>query len=187
MADRSIARRYARAFIELADEAGAIEAVGADLDKALASFRANDDQLFAPLSNPVFTREERLGVLQAVAPRLGVGDLTRNLLFVLLDKGRFGLLPEVGQVFHDYADERAGRVRVLVQTAAPLTPQLETEVIAALQKATGKDVIIETQVDERLIGGIVARVGSVVYDASIRTRIENIKQRLLSTRTPAQA
>jgi F-type H+-transporting ATPase subunit delta len=187
MADRSIARRYARAFIELAEEAGAVEAGGADLDRALAAVRAHDDQLLQPLSNPVFTHEERSGVLQAVVPKLGVGALTRNLLFVLLDKGRFGLLPEVVQVFHEFADEKAGRVRVLVQTAAPLTPQLETEVIAALEKVTGKDVIIETQVDERLIGGIVARVGSVVYDASIRTRIENIKQRLLSTRTPAQA
>lgn len=187
MADRTIARRYAQAFIELAEEAGSIDATGAELDKLMHILDASDGRVFTVLSNPVFTRDERKRVLDAVSPRLGVSELTRNLLFVLNDKGRMALLPEVVQLYHGFADARAGRVRVLVETAEPLTPQLEAEVIAALEGVTGKDVVIETQVDPTLIGGLVARIGSVVYDASIRTRLENIKQRLLSARTPAQA
>lgn len=187
MADRTIAGRYARAFIEIAEENDAIDALGQDLHKALDTLMAHGGGAFVALANPVFTVEERRSVLAQIAPRLGVGAMTRNLLFVLMDKGRFRLLPTVVEVFDAYADERAGRVRVDVQTAEPLTPQLETEVIAALQKVTGKDVLISTSVNSELIGGLVARVGGTVYDASVRTRLENIKQRLLSGTTPAQA
>ncbi len=187
MAERTIARRYARAFVEIAQESGAVEALGADLDKVLAVALAHEGRLLAVLSNPVFTIDERRAVLQGIVPRLGVGQMTSNLLFVLLEKGRFGLLPEVAAMYHGYADEHAGRVRVTVETAEPLTAQLESEVIASLERLTGKQVIVETQVDPTLIAGIVARVGSRVYDASLRTRLENIQQRLLSTRIPAQA
>jgi F-type H+-transporting ATPase subunit delta len=187
MADRSIARRYARAFIDLAEEAKEVAQAGSELTKALETLRSSDGALLDALSNPVFTLEERRGVLEQVAPRLKVGHLTRNLLFVLLEKGRFRLLPQVVELYNGYADEKAGRARVLVETAEPLTPQLETEVIAALQQVTGKHVLIETRVDPSLIGGMVARVGGTVYDASVRTRLQNIKQRLLSATTPAEA
>jgi len=187
MADRSIARHYAQAFIELAEENGEIAQAGKELGQALEALGSHGGELFATLSNPVFTLKERRAVLEAVVPRLKVGHFVRNLLFVLLEKGRFSLLPEVVELYNGYADEKAGRARVLVETAEPLTPQLEAEVIAALQQATGKHVLIETRVDPSLIGGMVARVGGTVYDASLRTRLENIKQRLLSATTPAEA
>ncbi|MBW1878415.1 MAG: ATP synthase F1 subunit delta [Deltaproteobacteria bacterium] len=187
MADRSIARRYARAFFELAEEVDQVAQVGNELTSALDGLRSHDGELFAALSNPVFTLAERRDVLEQVVPRLNVGYLARNLLFVLLEKGRFRLLPEVVELYNGYADEKAGRARVLVETAEPLTPQLETEVIAALQQVTGKHVLIETRVDPSLIGGMIARVGGTVYDASVRTRLQNIKQRLLSAATPAEA
>lgn len=187
MANRSVARRYARAFIDLAEEQGAVEEVGADLDRALAAVRAEGDLLFAALSNPVFTLPERRAVLMQVLPRLELRKPTQNLLQLLLDKRRFGLLPELVEIYRGYADDKARRVRVLVTTAEPLTPQLETEVRAALEQMTGKEVVMDTRVKPELIGGMVARVGDTVYDASVRTRLQNIKQRLLSARTPAEA
>src|SRR5690606_11645419 len=104
MADRTIARRYARAFVELAKESDSVEPLTSDLDRVLAAATANGAQILGVLSNPVFTTGERRAVLEQIVPRLGVSALTRNLLFVLLDNGRFGLLPEVVSLFHGYAD-----------------------------------------------------------------------------------
>lgn len=185
--DRTIARRYARAFLELAQEAHTVDALAADLDRALAGVNANDRQLFDALCNPVFTVDERSHVLSQVLPKLGVTPLTGNLLKVLLEKGRFSSLPEVVTLFHGFADEQAGRARVTVETAEPMSAQLEAEVRASLEKVTGKTVVLETKVVPALIGGIVARVGDTVYDASVRTRLLDIKHRLLTTRTPAEA
>jgi F-type H+-transporting ATPase subunit delta len=187
VADRAIARRYAKAFLELADEAGRIDAIGAELDRILATIDERGGTIYGVLGNPGFTLDERRGLLKAVAPRLGITQLTTNLLFILLEKGRVTLLPEVTAQFHEFADEKANRVRVKVETAEALTPALAAEVKAALEQVTGKTVAIEVTVDPSLIGGIVARVGGRVYDASVRTRLDIIKQRLLNSRTPAQA
>lgn len=187
MADRAIARRYARAFLELAEEAGTADRTAEELESIL---RAGDDEhgpIYQVLANPAFSLAERRRVLEVVAPKLGLSPLTRNLLFVLLDKGRTGLFPEVVGQYRQFADDNANRVRVRVESAEPLTPALQAEVKTALEGITGKTVLIEAHVDPSLIGGIVARVGSRVYDASVKTRLELIKQRLLAARTPAQA
>ena len=85
------------------------------------------------------------------------------------------------------ADALGGRVRVLVQTAEPLQGAMEAEVRATLEQVTGKQVILQTEIVPELIGGMIARVGSKVYDASIRTRLEHLKLNLITTQTPAEA
>lgn len=185
MADRAIARRYAKAFLELAEESGKVDTIGAELDRILGGDHGGP--LYAALANPAFTLEERRAVIDAIAPRLGLSQLTKNLLCILLEKGRTSLLHEVVGQYREFADEKANRVRVTVEAAEPLSPALQGEVKAALEKVTGKAVVMDVQVDPSLIGGIVARVGGRVYDASVKTRLELIKQRLLSAHTPAQA
>lgn len=187
MADRSIARRYARAFIELAAEQGVVDRLGDELARAVTAVRSHDDLAFSALCNPVFTLAERRAVLGELLARLGLHPLTANLLRLLLDKGRFSALPDVLEVYVTQADERAGRARVIVETAEPLSAQLEAAVQQALSKSTGKKVVVETRVRPELIGGIVARVGGTVYDASVKHRLEDIRQRLLGSRIPAEA
>jgi F-type H+-transporting ATPase subunit delta len=96
-------------------------------------------------------------------------------------------LPDMLDLYSAAADELNGRVRVRVSTAEPLTAEMTAEVKLALQKITGQDVVLDTHTDEALIGGLVARVGGTVYDASIRTRLNDIKQRLLTAQIPAEA
>lgn len=187
MADRAIANRWAKAFIELAQEHRAVDKLGEDLQSALNAMQANNGQLFDALSNPVFTTDERRAVLDAVLPKLRLYSPTRNLLHLLLDKGRFALLPEIDASYHEMADDLAGRTQVTVQTAEPMSPQIEAEVRAAMERVTGLQVTLNTQVRPDLIGGIVARVGSRVYDASLRTRLENVKQALLAQPIVAEA
>lgn len=187
MADRSVARRYAKALIDLATEAREIDRVQADLQKVVAQLTANGGQLLQALSNPVFTIAERRNVLGAVLPQMSVGATTRNVLMLAIDKGRFSEVPAIAEAFAEMADALSKRVRVIVETAEPFGPQFEAEVRAALSRATGKDVVIQTIVKPELIGGMVARVGSRVYDASVRSRLEGLRQQLLQAQIPAEA
>jgi F-type H+-transporting ATPase subunit delta len=181
MADRSLARRYARAFIEIAEETNQSEKLGVELNTVLSSFRSHEDMLLEALSNPVYTKSERSGVLEAVLPKLNISATMQNTLRLMLRNNRMALLPMVTEEFQTYADQRANRARVVVETAEPLTPQLEAEVRAALEGVTGKTVLIETRVKPELIGGVVARIGGKVYDASVQSRLSNLKKTLLSS------
>lgn len=173
------ARRYAQALIELAAEVDAVDRVGADLDGFAQAAVANEGLLGGALASPVFTVEERRGVLDAVLPKLGVHDLVSRVLHLANDKGRMALVPKIAEAYRAMADVRTGRVRVAVQTAEPLTAQLETEVRMALEKLTGKTVVLTTEVEPELIAGMVARVGDKVYDSSLRTRLQMMRQSLL--------
>ncbi len=187
MAENAVARRYAQAMIEIAADAGAVDVVGQDLQRFADLLKAHDGMLGAALGSPVFTVDERRAVLDQVLPRLGLNKLTENLLRLANDKRRFGLIGDIAAAYAAMADDRAGRARVVVQTAEPLTPQLEAEVRAALEAATGKTVILHAEVKPELIGGMVARVGDKVYDSSIRTLLEQMKGALLGSQLPAQA
>lgn len=187
MSDHTVARRYANALIEVATEADAIDTVSADLDRFVALLEQPENPLGPALYSPVFTAEERERVLDEVLPRLNLHPMSRNLLKLTNDKGRLPLIASIARAYRDLADARAGRVRVRVATAEPLTPQIETEVRMALERLTGKDVLLETSVDPTLLGGMVARVGSTVYDSSLRTRLQTLKRRLLETQVPGQA
>lgn len=179
MSDVNVAQRYADALIEVAVEANEVERISRDLANVEAALMAYDALLFGVLASPVFTGEEREKVLLEVLPRLGLHTLSSNLLRVLNANRRFSIVPELRRQFDKRADDRAGRVRVKVSTAEPLTPQLETEVKAALEAATRKTVIVEHTIDPSLIGGMVARVGGTVYDSSLRTRLEQLKHSLI--------
>jgi len=187
VADHPVARRYAQAMIEIAAEANEVDRVEADLQSLAALLRADDSQLGQALGSPVFTSEERRAVLHEVLPKLGLHHLTNNLVLLLNDNRRFAIFGDIARAYSAHADARAGRARVVVQTAEPLTEALEAEVREALEAATGKTVVVTAEVRPELIGGMVAHVGGTVYDSSIRTRLAQIKDALLGSQLPAQA
>lgn len=179
MADRAIARRYAKAFIELAAEQGVTDQLLGDIQRLHEATSANNGQLMAMFSNPVFSTDEQKAVFQAILPKLGLHPLSRNLVNLLIDKRRFALLPDLVVVGQDLADELAGRQRVRVETATPVGPQFENELRDILGRLTGKQVVLELAVRPDLIGGMVAYIGGKVYDASIKARLESLRQNLL--------
>ncbi len=115
-------------------------------------------------------------MLEQVLPKLELHTLASNLLRLLIARGRFDALGAIVDVLTETVDERAGRVLVRVTTAEPLSPQLEMEVRAAFEKSTGKTVRLEALVDPALL---VARVGGRVYDSSVRTRLEDLQNKLI--------
>ncbi len=191
MAKSAAARPYAQAMIEIAAEAGILERVEQDLERFSQLWDEHEGLLAKALGSPVFTTEERRAVLQAVLPKLELHGMSANLIHLANDKGRLLMMREIAEAYRELADERAGRLRVLVQTAEPLSADLEAEVVKALSERTGKTIVLRTEVDESLIGGMVARVGGKVYDSSIRNRLSQMKDALLSGSwggaTPAEA
>ncbi len=174
-----IARRYAQAMAEVAEPEGVVEVVGRDLERFAELMAANGGPLGDALASPVFTTEERRAVIDQLLPRLGLHRLTANLLHVVNEKRRFALMSAIASAYRDLADARANRARITVQTATPLGAELEREVREALERVTSKQVLLTTELRPELIGGLVARVGDTVYDSSIRTRLEQLKQSLL--------
>lgn len=187
MPEMSVARRYADALIDVADEAKAAEAVLADLKGFEGLLDANEGVLRTALCTPVFSRDERSGVLGELLPKLKLNPLTANFLQVLNHKGRLPIISDIIRAYAELADERAGRVSVRVTTASEMSKAIEIQVQEALSKSTGKQVVLVPEVDPALIGGMVVRVGGKVYDSSIRTRLQQVKRSLLEAQAPAVA
>lgn len=185
MADGSLARRYARALVELAKEVDATDAFGNELAGFVGVLDVGDGELRSVLTNPGLTTIERRGVLDRVLEKLTLHAYVANFLRVLVDKNRFGAIDDILRSYQEMADALANRVRANVVTARPLPAPTAKQVQTALEKTTGKDVVLETTVDPDVLGGMVVHIGGVVYDASIRARLGDIEAALL--REPAQA
>ncbi|HMV69794.1 MAG TPA: ATP synthase F1 subunit delta [Myxococcota bacterium] len=187
MADANAARRYARALVELAVESEAEEIVLGELQRLVANLAGDGRELRHVLCSPVFSAEERAAVLGVILPRLGVGRVTASFLRLLSDRGRFGVIDEVLRLYTAAMDERAGRVRVHVSTTEPLSPQMEHAIRVTFERATGKQVVLDASIDASLIGGMVARLGDRVFDASLRTRLDDLRRKLLTSTAAAEA
>ena len=177
MARSAAARRYARALFGIAQEDGRLQEVGrelAELGSLLESTPELRDALFRPL-HPV---AQRRGVLDAVAERLGASPHLRHFYSYLIDQRRFIDIEAIRTEFERLADEAAGRVPARVRSAAPLSEEQRERLRQALCQRTGRDVQLEVSVDESLVGGLVAQVGDLVFDGSIRTHLEQLRSNL---------
>jgi F-type H+-transporting ATPase subunit delta len=182
MTEGSVARRYAKALLEIAHEAHAVDRFGNDLEKFWTVARLENNLLLGALSNPVFTQPERRLVLERVLPGLNLDSTVANFLRLLLDKRRMDGIEAIVREYRAFADTEANRVRAIVTTATAIDAVARVQVQRALEVATGKSVVLEAKVDGALIGGMVAQVGSRVYDASIRSRLERLTLSLSDTR-----
>ena len=180
MADGSVARRYAKALLEIGKEENNSDTLGADLQASLDTMVANDNQLMDALSHPALSLQERTQILNEVLPKLDLNPIIGNFLRLLLDKRRFEILPQINVQYQELADEHAGCARARVITVRPMSPEMEAKVKESLETATGKTVILESSIDPNLIGGMVAHVGGKVYDASVRSRLTDLRYQLLS-------
>lgn len=187
MRDAGASRRYARALVDLAIAEGSEDAVLADLQAWDELFRGEGKALFHALCAPVFSTAERRAVLAAVAEKRGAQRLVARFLNLLVARDRVAAFPEILLHATDALDARANRLRVQVRSADLLSPALQAELAAAFESATGKTVLLDTSVDPSLLGGLVARLGAKVYDASLRTRLAEIKHRLIHAQPPAEA
>lgn len=171
----SIARRYAKALFSLADEQDQVEHWSTGLD-ALGKALASSPELRATLESPLFEKEQRRGVVAALCKSIALPETPSNFLFLLSDRSRLAYLPAVIQDFRDLADARLGRVRAKVTSAVPLSPDEARRIAEKLAQGRKAQVIVEQAVDAALLGGVVAQVGSLVYDGSVRSQLEELRR-----------
>lgn len=175
MIQGSIARRYARALIEVAGTD--YERVGAELSElADALFGAPD--VARSLLRPGVAKDARERALGGIIDAAGVSMTTGNFVRLLLDKRRLANLPDIVRAYGHLADVRAGRLRARIGSAQPLSPPILAELAKRLGEVTRKNVAVEPIVDRSLLGGMVAQVGNVVYDGSLRTQLESLRRTL---------
>ncbi len=175
----SIARRYARALFGMGVDAGNFEALGREIGD-LAGLWSSSPELRQTIENPVFKPSEKRAILEQILPRLAPTPEVQRLVLLLLERRRIVLLPGIARAYRDLADAHTGRVRARVTSAEPLGPVALDRVRLSLEERTGKKVILETAVDADLIGGVVARVGDLVLDGSVRTQLDDLRQKLLN-------
>jgi F-type H+-transporting ATPase subunit delta len=173
----SIARRYAKALFTLASEGGRVEAWSDALQTLKAAVEGSPD-LRDVLSNPVYSREQRRAIVERLASALSLDREPTNLLYLLAERNRLGHLAGLVDTFRDLADAHLGRVRARVTSAVPLDPAAVSAIAEKLAAATHAKVIVDRAVEPALLGGVVAQVGSVVYDGSLRTQLEDLRQAL---------
>jgi len=175
----SVARRYARALFGIGMDAGNYEALGQEIDE-LSTLLDSSPELRNALENPVFKPEEKRKVLEQILPRVTPTAEVRRFVLLLLDRRRITLLPAIARAYRDLTDAQLGRVRAEVTSAQELPPATLDRVRRSLEQRTGKKVLINATVDPELIGGVVARVGDLVLDGSVRTQLDDLRTRLLN-------
>lgn len=179
MVNVSVARRYARALLE-ASAPGAVGG-GADQLSALAGLVASNPELGDVIENPAYSRAQRHGVVDGLIQLLKVeSTVLRNFLRLLVDRHRLAMLPDIARLFRDMADEKAGRVRGTVVSAIPLDPQSIRQLESTLSQVVQKQVVLETRVDQEVLGGVSTQVGSVVFDGTLRSQLDDLKRALQS-------
>lgn len=179
MSANAIARRYAKALVQLAAEEGAVEKFHGELAGVTALFSAQAE-LGSLLSNPAYGIEAKLDILRDIADRLSLSGTIRNFLLLLQERNRMSCLPAIFSSYCVLADELSGVVRPLITSALPLDDERVAEIKAALEKSTGKKVILTVEIDPSLIGGLITKIGDKVLDGSVKTqllRIEDILQK----------
>jgi F-type H+-transporting ATPase subunit delta len=187
MADNhTIARPYAQAAFDVAREASALDELSASLNAATDLL--SDGQAVRFLGNPTLTNDERLSFLSGLFAS-AVGETSvfaggsehgTNFLKLLIENGRVPVLPEIAEHFDALKAQVENTVDVIVRSAAPLSKMQQEAVTAALRERLGREINLETEIDENLIGGAVIRAGDVVIDGSLRARLEGLSNALIS-------
>jgi F-type H+-transporting ATPase subunit delta len=173
----AIARRYGEALADVAVEHNQVEQIDNELCVFVEMMRGSRElhDLFA---NPIVSKTDKARVLDELIARTRPGQMTANLLRTMLSHHRLHHLDSVYEQFRREINERKGKVLAKVTTAQTVGPADQERLSREFTAITGKQVEFEFRTDPAIIGGVVTRIGSVVYDGSIRTKLQEIKQRL---------
>lgn len=179
MGSETVARRYALALADVVSKSGDIEAVKAEL-KSWEEMISSNTELHNVFANPSIGHAKKEGLLEGLIQRTKPTVTTSNFLRVLLQNGRITDIPAINERFSSVLEERGGMVHGQVISAHELSDSEKAELKASLEKATGKQVRLDFDIDKELIGGVVTRIGSTVYDGSVRTQLENLREELIN-------
>jgi F-type H+-transporting ATPase subunit delta len=176
--DLTVSRRYARALMMLGQEDGKFKEYGDEL-KVFSQLLEREPELKDALLNPVHSMEERKKLLLRIADLLKVSPIVSNFLKLLFDKLRLAALPGISEVYQHLADEIENLKRARVKSAVPLDEDIQARLQKALEEMTKSKVVMEFEEDPAIIGGVVATVGDLVLDGSVRTQLTALRESLI--------
>jgi F-type H+-transporting ATPase subunit delta len=178
MTSRTAAARYARAALDVATKESAdLDQLARELDAFVAFFR-QQPAVEALLLNPAVPAPRKRAAMEQIVKASGFMPIAAKLLVLLADRDRLALLSDIAAIYHDLLADRQNVVRAEVTSAEPLSDDRIRAIEQRLATVTGKRVSMTARVDKGIIGGVVARVGSTVYDASIATQLKKMRDRL---------
>ncbi len=174
----AIARRYGRALFDLATEAGSVEDVGGQLAELATAVESLDTGALAPgLLSPA----QRDSLAKALVARVGGASLMAKFIGVLAANDRLDQLPGVREHYEKLADTAAGRVRVAVRSASPLSDTERATLKTKFESITGRRVLDTVEVDPDLLGGVTVEAEGKVYDGSVRTQLARLEREMAGT------
>lgn len=176
-----MARRYAAALADVTRASGEAREVQQELS-AWESMMQSNGQLLEVFRNPTIPYEQKSGVLKALIARTRVRPVTANFLQILLQNHRLADLQEINKKFTDELDHRSNIVSAQVTTARPIPEQTQAALRGRIAQLTGSDVRLQFATNDELIGGVVTRIGSTIYDGSVRGQLQQIKEKLINER-----
>ena len=174
----TVARRYALALADVVTKTNETDSVKAELKTWEEMINANAD-LQNAFRNPAISHDNKEKVLESLIAKTQPTKTTANFLRVLLRNSRLTEIGEINEKFAYVLEERSGVVSANITSARPLSENEKTEMKTNLEKLTGKQIRLNFTTDKTLIGGVVARLGSTVYDGSVRTQLEELKQQMI--------
>lgn len=175
---KSASLQYANALADIALAQGAAKPVTQQLRDFSAAY-GESAELRAFLASPAVDRAAKHGVIEKLLARTGGSKIVRNFLFVVIDHGRAHNLPEIIAAFQDVVRQREGIAEAEVSSAVELNPTQKAQFAFALEKLTGKRVEPKYSLDPKLLGGAVVRIGDTIYDGSLRSRLNDMRARLV--------
>lgn len=177
MSVATVARRYAEAMVDVAISRNEVESIDNEL-RAFSETMKGSRELYDAFASPIVSQPDKLSLLNALIARLNAGQMTANLLRTMLKHHRLHYVAEMYEQFRRKMNERKGLIVAEVTTAAEVGASEQARLGQTLEQMTGKQIEFKFKTDATLIGGVVTRIGSVVYDGSVRTQLQAIKERL---------
>jgi F-type H+-transporting ATPase subunit delta len=171
--NNAIARRYAKALVQLGSENNLIDRFSQEL-KSVDQLFAGNAELRAAFGNPAFTTEQKKQIMKDLIGKLGCSELVSHFLLLLVDKNRVIFLSQIVKTYSQLADEQSGVIRPIITSAFPLAESQVAAIKTAMEQKSGKKVLPQVTVDNSLIGGIVTQVGDIAYDSSVKTQLTRV-------------
>lgn len=172
-----IANRYAAALADVAVERKSADVFRRDLVSFAEAYASSAD-LREFLHTPAVSREAKHAVIDKLAARLGLSEGVRNFIYILTDNRRVAALPEITAAFEAELNAREGIAEAAVTSARELSAAERKEIVAALERKTGKRIQAQFALDAALLGGAVVQIGSTIYDGSIREQLNRLRAQL---------
>ncbi len=174
---KELARRYTTAVFDLAKSTNSLNAIAKDLEK-LEDLIKSEASIQKFLTSPVVSETEQTSVVREIGKSQGFNSLTVNFLLIIVRNGRLQYLREIAKAFRERIAEENGEIRVEVISAQKLSPTQVKQVAEDLSVKTGKKVMLDESVKPEIIGGLIIKIGSKMFDFSIKSRLNKLKNQL---------